>query len=233
MNTSKRTLLVDYYIKTIGTYDPSKPGPSLAKVKAAALSLTALKQTAIASLIGTKYDVLKAQRYRQDYKRLEDSHKRSFAASFVDKLITYTKKYSAGAGIAHGPELYIFSDITIYSDDLLDAIFERIATSGEISKILEASDTLRSVFLNDVLLLLMNIRKGNIRVDKDGTWNIANPTIVKQAGPSLTVLTLEGQFQGNNVSLAFWLANLIRKSWNADPEIVKQDLEAFLKEITA
>lgn len=232
MNKSaKSTLLVSYSKDGISSYNPSKPGPSLAKVKASILSLTALKQTTIAELIGTKYDVLKAQRYRQDYKNLEGFHGRQFAARFVDEMVNYTKKNASASGIAHGSDLYLFSDVAIFSDDLMDLIFERIGSSADVLMALGGSEIFRSVFLNDVFMLIMNVRKGNLSVTGEGQIRILNEKIASKASPGLTMISLEGRFEESKLSLGLWLANIIRKSWRADSATIQAGLKIFLNEI--
>lgn len=230
---SRYTALVDYAQRELASYDPLKPGPSLPKVKAAILSLTLLKQTKIAELIGTKYDVYKAQRYRQDYKDLENFHRRQFAARFVDEMINYTRRNTSAGGIAHSRDLCLFSDVVIFSEDLMDAIFERIESSSEVLKILGESDIFCSAFLNDVFMLIMNIRKGNIAITKEGQFKILNKNIVSDRSPGLTTISLKGRFDENKLGLGLWLANIIRKSWQADSETVQESLKLFLDKMKA
>lgn len=227
-NTSHDTLLVGYARQELTSYNPSI-GPSLAKVKASLLSLTCLKQMVIADLIGTKYDVYKAQRYRKDYKDLEERHRRQFAQRFVEEIISYTRKNATPTGIAHDMSLYLFADIAIYSDDLMEAILEKIGSSSETQRFLDGSKILRSVFLNDVLTLMLNIRKGNVLVDKNGQWKILNKRIVTEEDPGHKIIRLDKLFDENKLFFGLRLAVMVRKSWRADSQLIKKSLNDFQK----
>jgi hypothetical protein len=175
--------------------------------------------------------VYKAQRYRQDYKNLEGLHRRQFSAHFVDEMISYAKRHISKGGIAHNSDLYLFSDVVVFSDDVMDEIFERIGSSSEVVKALGESEIFRSSFLNDVFMLIMNIRKGNISITQEGQFKVLNKNVVSKKGPGVTAISLEGRFDENKVGLGLWLANVIRKSWRADSETVRAGLKTFLDEM--
>lgn len=223
------TLLTSYVKQAISSYDPSKPNPSLAKVKASLLSLTLLKQNRIAELIGTKYDVYKAQRYRQDFKDLEAHHRKQFAAIFVEELVAYTRRNTAGNGIVHDETLHLFSDVVIFSDELMESIYERLSTEEVV--LLEEKGMF-GVFINDVFSFIMNVRRGNIAIGLKGEMLILNKKVIKKEDHGHTLTQLEHPYIAkidlNVIKLALDIANLMQRPWRADKEVIKEGLALFL-----
>lgn len=187
------------------------------------LSLTELAKKRIAEMVKTDYDVLKAQRYRD--KRVEDRYRREFAEIFAQRLLSYVKDNAARVdgkyvGMAHG-NLYPFSDVVIYSDELMGSILERIA------RLQIEPNSLRSVFLKDGLLAIINLRKGNFRVSPDGDFEYISKNVLHKLDDNVMFLKWEGIEDA--VSLAFYLGKLSQMSLKADQNTIQQGIDRFLE----
>lgn len=198
-------------------------GHSLVKYTSILLWMTSLEVKAIAERLNVSYGLVRVWRTETEYQKVRRQLIKEFASLYIDRLVDYTVTYASydrkkkrpkamGFGFT-GTPINVFSDIVIFHEDLLEAIYE-LAQKIDFKKYNIRG--LKNEFLKDVLPLVWGMRKGLFTATEDGAITVKKQYLDKH--------TLKGD-------TIFVLAEALSKPWKANKELVNKAMMDFLQKV--
>jgi len=229
------TLLIRFVRQqTSGYREPERKGTpkgevigfSLRKYKSILFSLTLLDIQEIAKLAGVSYGLLRVWRTESEYQKERQRLIRDFSLLFSNNLVEFAFKQFKKGGAIHSKSptkidridnlsIALFSDIVIYSEDVLEQIIE-VVKQIDLKQYSFLGGIEMGVFLN-ALATVWGIRKGLVIITKDRKHEFTQDALSDSEKIDLVKV--------------FKVADALQKPWTASKEAVDEAMTSFVKRL--